>query len=468
MNTRYDLPENYYFGGGAHETFITPLAGIILFIAIVLMLWLPRKWVIVPILAAGVLLPFDITFVMFGFHFQALRVLLLAGWLRIAFRRDTQLPRMNSLDKAYLLWAICNAIFFSLLWATTGAVTNRLGFLWTNLGAYFLVRAVIRDKDDVVRAIRLLAIIFAVIAPFMLMEHLSGHNSFSLVGAPPLSELRLDKVRAQGPFAHSIIAGTAGAMLLPLFIGLWWQGKRHRKILGLAVLSSLGMVLASSSSTPVMTIAAGMLALLFWPLRAQMWKFRWALFSSIVGLQLVMKAPVWMLINRISSLVGGSGYHRAMLVDTFIRHFSDWWLIGTRDNPNWGFDMWDVDNAYVAAGLAGGLITFIAFIAVLVYAYKRIGKSRRLTGLSRNDEHLVWAIGSCLFANTVGFFGIVYFDQSVLLWCTLLAMVSATAVFNAQGKKIPAVKLKTAVVQAARIGDYVPATTSVHGVRNNS
>ena len=104
-----------------------------------------------------------------------------------------------------------------------------------------------------------------------------------------------------------------------------------------------------------------------------------------------------------------------MLIDTFVRHFSEWWLIGTRNNPNWGFDMWDVDNAFVAAGVGGGLITFIAFIAVLVYAYKRIGKSRRLTGLSRNDEHLVWAIGACLFANTVGFFGIVYFDQSIIV-----------------------------------------------------
>jgi hypothetical protein len=166
--------------------------------------------------------------------------------------------------------------------------------------------------------------------------------------------------------------------------------------------------------------------------------FRWGLVLIIISLQLVMKAPVWMLISRTGGAIGGSGYHRAMLIDNFIRHFGEWWLIGTQNNAAWGYDMWDVDNAYVAAGVSGGLITFVAFIAILVYAYKRIGKSRRLARKSPKDEHFIWAIGACLFANTVGYFGIVYFDQSMLIWYALLAMVSATALFVDAQKKTPA------------------------------
>lgn len=468
MNTKYDMPDNYYFGGGASESFITPLAGIILFIAIVLIFGLRRKWLIVPFLAAGVLLPFNIMVVVFGVHFQALRIVLLACWLRILLRRDIQVPRMNLLDKAVLFWALSNAVFFCLLWTAMGAVNNRIGFLGTTLGTYFLVRSLIRDKADVVRVIKTVAVVMAIIAPLMLMERYTQRNVFSVVGAPLISTLRDGAARAQGPFEHPVIAGTVGAMLLPLFAGLWWQGKRHRKIVGLAVISGIGIVIASGSSTPLMTAAAGVCALLLWPFRAQMRICRWALAISLAVAQLAMKAPVWFVLAHAGSVFGGSGYHRATLMDTFAKHFGEWWLIGTRNNANWGFDMWDVDNAFVAAGVSGGLITFLAFIAVLVYAYKRIGKSRRLTGLCRGDEHLVWALGACLFANTVGYFGIVYFDQSNILWYTLLAMISATAVFNAPSGNGPVVRVETGVSEAMRIGKGIPATASFQGARYNS
>jgi hypothetical protein len=461
MGTRYDMPDNYYFGGGSQDSFLTPLALVILLVAIVLIYCLPRKSMIVPLLAAGVLLPFGMSIVVLGFHFPALRLLVATGWLRFALRRDIQVPRMNSLDKSVLFWALCSAIFFSILWATMGAVTNRLGFLWTTLGTYFLVRFLIRDKADLVRVIRVLAILVAIIAPFMLIERFTQHNFFAILGSPPISAIRDGAIRAQGPFSHSIIAGTVGAMLLPLFIGLWWQGRRHRTMLGLGAVSSIGMAIASSSSTPLMTSAAGLFALLLWPFRSRLRMFRWVLVLSLTGLHLAMKVPVWFLISRMGGTIGGSGYHRAMLIDNFVRHFGEWWLIGTRNNASWGYDMWDVDNAFVAAGVGGGLITFIAFIAMLVYAYKRIGKSRRLAQKSRKDERLIWAIGASLFANTVGFFGIVYFDQSILVWYSLLAMVSATAMFVAHEKKTP-VELEFAAARADKIDEGVPATASLH------
>jgi hypothetical protein len=466
MNPTYDMPKNYYFGGGSQESFLTPLAAVILLVAIVLICCLPRRSMIVPFLVAGALLPSSISLVVLGFHFPVLRLLLAITWLRIALRQDVRAPRMNSLDRAVLVWSICNAICFSILWASTGAMVNKIGFLWSTLGTYFLVRFLIRDKADVVRVIRVMAILMAIIAPLMLIEHFTQNNAFSIVGAPPLSGIRDGAIRAEGPFEHSIIAGTVGAMLLPLFVGLWWQGKRHRVLVVLGVMASIGMAIASASSTPLMTCAAAVLALMLWRFRTRLRIVRWALVISLAGLHLIMNAPVWFLISRMGGAVGGSGYHRATLIDSFIRHFGEWWLIGTRNNANWGYDMWDVDNAFVAAGVGGGLITFLAFIAVLVYAYKRIGQSRRLTGKSRteNDERLVWAIGASLFANTVGFFGIVYFDQSILLWYSLLAMVSATAMFVSLKKSTP-VELQVAAARADRIDEFVPATASLHSAR---
>ena len=121
--------------------------------------------------------------------------------------------------------------------------------------------------------------------------------------------------------------------------------------------------------------------------------------------------------------MGGHGYHRAMLIDNFVRHFFEWCVIGTRNNANWGWSMWDVDNAYVGAGLTGGLVGFILFVAIFVYGYRMIGEARKKTEESHGDARLVWAIGATLFAITIGFLGIVFFDQSIIAWYALLVII---------------------------------------------
>src|ERR1035438_2272523 len=84
---------------------------------------------------------------------------------------------------------------------------------------------------------------------------------------------------------------------------------------------------------------------------------RWGILLALVGLHLVMKAPVWALISRIDLTGSSSGWHRYMLVDHCIRHFSDWWLLGFKSYNDWGWDMWDLSNQYVAYALTGGVLT---------------------------------------------------------------------------------------------------------------
>jgi hypothetical protein len=440
MNPRFEMPDNYYFGAGG-ETFITPLAIGILLVATVFIFALPRKYVVVPLLIAGLLLPQNLNLIVFSLHFTIYRILLFVGWARCLMRHEF-VGRLNALDKAVLFWAVCNAVTFSLLWRQLGAVNNRLGYLYSTLGAYFLLRAWIRNKAEVVLATKTLAIIVIIIAPFMLAEHFTRHNGFSLLGQPELANVREGSIRAEGPFEHAIIAGTFGAMLMPLFVGLWWQGKRNRLLVGLGIIGSTVMTIASASSTPLMAYASGVIGLFLWQARKRMRLFRWGVVGALIVIQLAMKAPIWFLIARVGGGMGGSGYHRAELIDTFVRHFGEWWLIGTQNNASWGYYMWDVDNAYVNAGIEGGLITFILFIAILIYAFKRVGRARRLAESSRKETHLVWAIGCSLFANLAAFFGIFYFDQSILAWYTLLAMASVTTGFVSQ-KKPAELRLRT-------------------------
>lgn len=421
----YDLPKNYYFGAG-QATFATPMAVAVLVAAIILIVLLPRRYAVVPLLLAGIFLPLTNNVVVTGFHFFFDRILLVAGWIRILIRKERNWGGMNSLDRAVLLGALAESVAFCILWAESGAVVNRVGFLFSVLGTYFLLRALIRDKQDVIRVIKVLAIVVIICAPLMLREYATQQNGFYLLGAGKLGHIRYGRVRATGPFAHSIIAGTFGAVVVPLFVGLWWSGTGNKRLAAAGILSSMVMMFTSASTTPVMALSAGVLALSTWPLHKKMRTIRWAVVLALIALELVMKSPVWFLIARLGRMLGGSGYHRAMLIDNFVRHFSDWWLIGTRNNAYWGWDMWDVDNAFVAAGFTGGLLGFILFLAVFFYGFRMIGAGVRVAqdkGV-RNDGLLMWAIGAALFANAIAFFGIVYFDQSRLAWYALLAMIA--------------------------------------------
>src|SRR5690606_3405393 len=206
----------------------------------------------------------------------------------------------------------------------------------------------------------------------MYWEHLTQRNVFSIFGGvPEVTAIRDGKLRAQGPFAHPILAGTLGASLVPIFIGLW----RQRKLLATTGLFSGVMIaLFSSSSGPLFTLLAGLLAVLVWPLRERMRALRWGLFLCIITLHIVMKAPVWALIGRISNIMGqGTGWHRVELINQAVAHFSDWFLIGTQSTSHWGYFLFDVTNQYIRIGVDGGVLTLAFFIAVIAFSFKAVG-----------------------------------------------------------------------------------------------
>jgi hypothetical protein len=236
--------------------------------------------------------------------------------------------------------------------------------------------------------------------------------------------MRNGSFRAQGTFAHSLCAGTFGATLLPLFIWLW-KGGKAKVTASLGIVASIAMAIASSTSTAILAYAAGIVGFCFWPLRGRMRWVRWGVIAIVVALNIVMKAPVWFVIGHFDVLGGSSSYERAHLIDNFIRNWPEWWLIGTSNNSNWGYDMWDLCNQYVAEGLSGGLITLVLFVMMISRSFSRIGISRRLATANRQAEWFLWALGVTLFSHVVGFLGISYFDQTKVSWYVLLAMISA-------------------------------------------
>src|SRR5208282_1080478 len=262
-------------------------------------------------------------------------------------------------------------------------------------------------------------------------EMATGHNPYAVLEGAQASFYdtlmqRADRFRATGCFAHPILAGTFGAILIPLFVLLWREGRKNRTLALVGIVSATVITVTSNSSTPVLAYAAGVLALCLWPVRGWMRSIRWGIALTIVALHLVMKAPVWHLIARIDISGGSSSYHRFMLVDECIRHFGDWWFVGVKSTADWGWDMWDTANQYVSICDNSGLLPFILFLATIVFGFKYLGRARKLVE-NKKQQSFLWALGAALFANAVAFFGISYVDQTQVVWYSLLAAISATA-----------------------------------------
>ena len=104
---------------------------------------------------------------------------------------------------------------------------------YDSLGLYFLLRVFIRDADDTLILCKIAIIALIPIAVEMLTETVTGRDVFAFLGGvPEMSEVRGGHVRAQGPFGHSILAGTVGAVCLPLAI-LFWEKNRNLAFTGL-------------------------------------------------------------------------------------------------------------------------------------------------------------------------------------------------------------------------------------------
>lgn len=394
-----------------------------------------RKNALAAFLIAGILIPPDQILYLGAVHFPMLRILAFCAlgricWAKLSGKHRVFEGGINGIDKAMMVMGLFVFVNGLLLWQVWGELIFQLGNLSTILGVYFSLRFLIQDLEDVKHGIRVLSGVTAVIALIMAYEHLTGVNLvYSTLGGARASVLgmsinRDDHLRAAGVFGHPILAGTFGGIMLPLFVGLGLADKADRKYAGLGILSSTVMSFAASSSTALFGFMGGIIGLCFWPLRRRMRMIRWGIVGTLVALHIYMRSPVWHLISDIDLTGNSSSYHRYQLINQCIVHFWDWFLVGSKSYASWGWDMWDLCNQYVAIADQSGLIPLLSFIAVIVLAFKYLGKARR-SAEGKQQRLFIWALSASVFANVVAFFGVSYFDQTIVAWYALLAMIPA-------------------------------------------
>jgi hypothetical protein len=390
-----------------------------------MLLVLPRRLALLPIAFITCYMTFGQQLVVAGLHFTMLRVVVLFGCARLVLRSELRDLKWLRMDTLVVLWVISGVTIYTLLWRSLDALTNRLGFAYDAVGLYFIFRFLIRDMDNIRSATKLFAITLLPLALCMMVEKSTGVDPFyALGGVPQFTVIREGVLRCQGPFSHPILAGTFGAVWLPLFVGLWWQGSGNRLAAVIGIISSTAITLLSGSSGPVATYMVGIVGLSLWSARNHMRTIRRGIVVFLLALQVVMKAPLWFVFAKIDIFSGSTGWHRANVIDRTFANFFDWWLLGTKDVGSWGIWAGDITNQYILEGVRGGLISVIFFVWIIVVAFSGLGLAMRAPNLDSPRHHrMLWALGSALLAHVIGFFSISYFDQNVVNWYLLLAMI---------------------------------------------
>lgn len=394
----------------------------------ILTVLVPRRYAVLPTLALACFVSPAQRLVIATLDFNLVRLMVVFAWLRLLVRGEYAAFRWRTLDKLLLAWAGVGVLTYSLLHGTVGALVNRLGLTYDFVGLYLFFRCVIRSWKDVDHLVRFAGILMVPVALAFLNERLTGRNPFSFMGGvPEVTMVREGRLRCQGPFPHAILAGCFFVTLLPLIIGGWWHRglSRTRTVLtaGLVVM----IIVLTSSATPLMGVAGGMLALAAYPLRHHLRTVRWGVVVLLLALHLVMEAPVWHLISRIDPVGGSSGYHRYLLIDRFIANMGEWWLIGVESTAHWGPYMGDTANQYVLEGVRGGWIRLILFVAILAVGFREAGNIIRI---SRGDHRLharAWALGTALMVQATVFIGIsiTYSQQNTILFTLTLATLAS-------------------------------------------
>ena len=394
------------------------------------LLKLPRQWAAVPLVIGATYMSMESSLDVGALHFTSIRILVAIGILRVIIRGERIAGGLNMLDRvliAWAVWTVCSSCFHKDI---SAALVFRLGLAFNALGFYMLIRVFIEDTDSFLRLCKIVLVVLLPIALEMIVEARTGKNFFSVFGGvSELSEIRGGKVRAQGPFDHSILAGTVGAVCLPMAL-LFWKSNRKLALLGLVATGAI--VLTSRSSGPAMTAVFTVFGLCLWQLRTYLRLIRWCAILGILALALVMNAPIYFILDRIDLTGSSTGWHRAALIQGAISHVADWWLGGTDYTRDWtpetGYDEnnTDITNHYVRMAVWGGMPMLVLFVWSLIAAFGMISRELRANKSPPGpDPFMMWTLGCILFGHVTAMVSVSYFDQSVFFLYLVLAAIAA-------------------------------------------
>lgn len=346
-----------------------------------------------------------------------------------------------SLDWWVTFGAIANLCIALAAWKMPmmKSLENEAGHLIDTYFAYLAARLCLTDYKAIVTSVKWIAIALVPLAMLGVIESYTGWGPYyklvkycpwQQVSEPTLN-IRSGFYRAIGPFSHPILFGAAFAMFLPMVYWLRHQGGSWRTmsyiIIGILAIGAL----SSMSSGPVMMLIFATCFLLLERHKNYVKPILILIAVSCVLVQVLSNRTFYHVLASYADPIGGSGWHRAMLLDMAIKHFSEWWLVGYgQQDPGWGAALgmtWtDITNHYLVAGVKYGMLGVIALCGVLIVSVRmliRLYKSNRSPLLMS----WYWAMGSVIVAFIISFNAFHLFGQANTLFYCILGFVGSSA-----------------------------------------
>jgi hypothetical protein len=409
-------------------TTLSPASAVALAVGTIAIFSVPRRFVFLPLLLVTSFVPISERLVILGMDFAFLRLMVVLCWARFLVRGEHSGFKWNRIDMVFAAWIAWRMLATLVRTGSLGSLVRHAGLSIDALGIYFLMRVLIRSWRDLDTIILTFAFVAIPVALSMTYETSTGWN-FSSVFSDHLEGVAMSRggaVRARIGYAHPLIAGAIWASVVPLLAARWWKPGSSRAFTFLSVVAAITCVWASSSSTPLLGLLIALVAAGAWVVRRHMNWVRWAILGALILLQLGMEKPIWHLFQRVTAIgiSGSTGYHRYRLFDAFVRHFSDWALIGVGSTAYWGRQLDDVTNVFIIQAVSGGLVGISALIAMFVMLFRRNGRLLRLYRGSPQEIYL-WAMGVCLFTHLAMMNAMAYSWQMQLPWFACFAMVAS-------------------------------------------
>lgn len=407
---------------------MNPLYLSLAFLLVIAQLALPRRLGFVPLVVAA----YHIGNVEFIGDFTLHRILIFTGLVRAVQGSFFQFSVNNRLDVIFLIFALVAML-------TAGAHLNagfnpyvaNIGLILNVCGTYFYGRSYL-CYDDWPQAFAYVTVISILpLAILMVAENISAKNYYSILGTTSSGvNIREGKIRARGPFAHSILGGTSGAVSFALCFILW---KTKRKIAICGMVSCFFIVMTSSSSGPLASLMMAAFSLWFWQKRKYLKLVVWLVVLVLFAAELYMDRPFYYIISMIDLAGGSTGWHRCRLIESAFQHFSEWWLAGTDftrhwmpTGVSWNPNHTDITNYYLHIGVIGGFFLMLTLIWIIKNSYQvLLQRQSFFKNENSEQEFIFWCLGAALFAHVTTFISVSYFDQMYVLFYLLVGGIGS-------------------------------------------
>lgn len=413
------------FNAWHNATTIHPLGLIVTLVFGVALVIVPRRFAIAPMVFLACFVPSAQRIVITGADFDLLRILVVFAWTRLLSRSEFEGFAWNRLDTMMIAWMGSGTLIYVIANGTFSALVNRCGWMFDGFGMYFFFRCVLREWRDVDFLVRTIILICIPVALAFFIERSTGRNGFAIFGGvSAVTLIRDGRLRCQGAFSHPILAGCFWAGTMPWMMAYVMRGPKWLAGVGLG--GALMVIIACSSSTPLLALAFMLIGMFLYFVRGYMRLIRWGFLGVLVALHFTMDKPVWHLLTRVNVTSGSTGWHRYMIMDATINNFSKWWILGESAPTSWGvWQMRDITNQYILEALRGGLLALVCFIVMIGVAFGLVGKALNSCGEDTAKRVLVWSAGAALFTHVSIFFAVSYFGQIIMMWYLTLAIIGS-------------------------------------------